>query len=83
MTLKQGLAKSIKTGIIKEYCDECDIRDCATCNYSVILEALSKNILSKTAISHSKCFLCPTCNKSVKEHHSYCHRCGQSIRWEE
>ena len=23
MTLKQGLAKSIKTGIIKEYCDEC------------------------------------------------------------
>lgn len=35
-----------------------------------------KNPIHKDGVWH-----CPNCNSRVGLHHSYCHHCGQSLKW--
>ena len=63
-----------------EVCDGCEEKNCESCDYKTVLDALEK----QNPVSPYQC-TCPKCGADANDeygHKKYCSSCGQKLDWE-
>lgn len=81
MTAQEAI-KVIETN----FCDECIMTSCENCAQGKAKEALEKQIPKFVECKEWKGtrntrYKCPYCGKNVRNDETYCHKCGQAVKF--